>query len=478
MKRTLLPGAALLAAICTAQPRLEFTPTELDAGGRKIPAERGWLKVPENRSKPGSQTLELHVLRIRTSNPNPQPPVTYLAGGPGGAATSEFQMYGRLFQKLLETRDVVVMDQRGTGRSRPSVLWAAPASLPPDAFESAAKLDGYRRAASAQALAAFRQRGIDLAGYTSVESADDLNDLRVALGAEKLALVGFSYGTHLALATIRRHGPHLDAAVLIGTEGPDHTMKLPWVYDAQLRKISDLAAQDPGVREAVPDMVALLRRVLEKLEKEPVTVPVRDQRTKETVPLRIGKFGLQLLLRLDVGDRSDFVEFPALLHAIDRGDYKLLAKYAEKRYNQLGRGVSGMATMMDFASGATAERRARIARETPGSLLGAAVNFGDDGADPAWGNPDLGDAYRGPLLSSVRVLFVSGTMDSNTPPSQAEELRWGFANSGHVIVEYAGHEQTLPNLQVEAHILDFFAGKEIGTAGVSLGRPKFVPVAK
>lgn len=478
MKRTLLPGAALLAAICTAQPRIDFTPTELSAGGRRIPAEKGWLQVPENRAKPGSKTIELNVLRIRTPNPNPQPPVTYLAGGPGGAATREFQLYGRLFEKLLETRDVVLMDQRGTGQSRPAVSWPSPESLPADAFESFDKLEAYQAQAVAKASAAFRQRGIDLTGYTSVESADDLNDLRIALGAGKIALVGFSYGTHLALATIRRHGPHVDAAVLIGTEGPDHTLKLPSVYDAQLRKISDLAAQDPGVREAVPDMVASLRRVLAKLEKEPAIVPVRDQRTKETVRLRIGKFGLQLVLRLDVGDRSDFVEFPALLYSIEKGDYTLLAKYAEKRYNQLGRGVSGMSAVMDLASGATAERRTRIARETPGSLLGMAVNMGEDRPDTLWGAPDLGDAYRGPLLSSVRALFVSGTMDSNTPTYQAEELRWGFPNSGHVIVDYAGHEQTLPNPQVEAHILDFFSGKEIGTVGVSLGRPKFVPVAK
>jgi pimeloyl-ACP methyl ester carboxylesterase len=246
--------------------------------------------------------------------------------------------------------------------------------------------------------------------------------------------------------------------------------------DAQLRRLSDLAAADPAVGRQVPDMVALLERVLTKLEAEPLVVPVRDSRTKRTVEVSVGKFGLQLIIRLDVGDRNDFPEFPALFVSIDRGDVSLLAKYVEKRYNQFGRGISGMSTMMDLFSGATSGRLARIRRETPAALLGEAVNFPDLDIPEIWGNPDLGDAYRAPLRTDVRTLFVSGTLDSNTPPEQAEEVRRGFPNSSHIVVEYAGHEQTLPHQDVQKAVIEFFEGRDPGDLRLSLGRPQFVPI--
>lgn len=367
------------------------------------------------------------------------------------------------------------MDQRGTGRSGP-VVWLAPASLPTDIFLSEEKIIGHLQQATQQAIESFKKRNIDLMGYNSVESADDLNDLRIALGAEKISLIGFSYGTHLALATIRRHAPHLDAVVLVGTEGPDHTLKLPSTYDAQLRKLSDLAAQDPAVSNKVPDMVALLRRVLDRLEKEPVTVKIRDQRAKQMVDVKVGKFGLQALIRFDVGDGNDFPEFPLLFYTIDKGDTSILAKYVEKRYNQLGRGLSGMSTMTDLFSHATAERIAQIKREARTAILGNVMNFPDMWIRDWWGSPDLGDVFRSPLFTNTRTLFISGTLDSNTPPYQAEQLRWGFSNSAHIIVEYAGHEDMLPNPIVQTAIVDFINGKDVSGVRVSLGKPKFKPI--
>ncbi|MGH9857928.1 MAG: alpha/beta fold hydrolase, partial [Acidobacteriota bacterium] len=333
----------------------------------------------------------------------------------------------------------------------------------------------YHAKANREAVEWFKKEGFDFNGYNTVESADDLNDLRIGLGAEKISLLGFSYGTHLALATVRRHASHLDSVVLIGTEGPNHGVKFPSTYDSQLRKLSDLAAQDPAIAAKVPDMVALLKKILARLEKEPITVTVQDQRTKQPVDLLIGKFGLQLMIRMDVGDRNDFPEFPALLYTIDKGDDSILKKYVEKRYNQFSRGVSGMYAMMELSSGATAERLARIEKETPGSILGKVTNFPEiDGA--IWGNPDLGDEYRSPIRTNTRTLFISGTLDSNTPPYQAEEVRWGFSNGIHISIDYAGHEDALPNEQVRAAIIDFFKGNNVRDVRISLGPPKFLPI--
>lgn len=471
-----IQGSVLLRA--QERGAIEFKPFEFtDAAGQKVQAEMGKLRVPENRRNP-SKLIELTVVRLRSRAEKSGSPVFYLAGGPGGSAIGEARapFMSAMFERLREGRDIILMDQRGTGRSNPLVSWASPASIPTDAFLSQEKMVELIRSWGAKAIAAFKQRGIDLAGYNSVESADDLDDLRKALGAEKINLIGFSYGTHLGLATVRRHAAHLDSVVLVGTEGPNHTLKLPSHYDAQLRKLSDLAAEDPNIRDKVPDMVALLRRVLDKLEKQPAIVRVSDQRTRQMVDVPVSKFGLQMIVRIDAGDGNDFPEFPLLFYSIDRGDYSVLQKYVEKRYNQFGQGISGMSTMMDLYSGATAERVARIKKEIPTSILGNAMNFPDMYIADLWGNPDLGDEYRGPLFSSVRTLFISGSLDSNTPPYQAEELRWGFANGSHIIVEYAGHEDMLPHREVQSAIVDFFNGKDVAGVRISLGKPRFKPI--
>ena len=81
------------------------------------------------------------------------------------------------------------------------------------------------------------QRLQEQLGVPSITIAGDLNDLRLALGIDKLILVGIGYGAHLALETIRRYPDVIHSAVLVGTEGPNHTFKLPSTYDAQLKVI-------------------------------------------------------------------------------------------------------------------------------------------------------------------------------------------------------------------------------------------------
>lgn len=471
----LLPYVAFAQSV---PKKIEFTPGEMtDYGGKKITVERGKLSVPENRTKPGSRMIELAVVRLKSQAEKPGTPIVYLSGGPGGSAIGEatqLDYLGRLFEQMQQTHDVILMDQRGTGRSA-SLIWLSPTAMPSDFFLSEAKAVEYSRQWSKLAVAHFKGRGVDLTGYNTVESADDLNDLRLGLGAQKLNLIGHSYGTHLGLATIRRHAAWLESVVLVGTECLDCTDKLPSTYDAQMRKLSDLAAQDPNVGGKVPDMFALFQRLLVKLEKEPLTVTVQSQRTKQPVEVKIGKYGLQLLVRLDIGDGNDFPDFPLLFYTLDKGDTSALKKYVAKRYNQLGLGVSGMSMMMDLFSGASPERTARIQKEAATALLGNVMNM-PDGIVEIWGNPYLGEAYRAPLLANTRTLFISGTLDSNTPPYQAEEVRWGFSNGAHLIVEYAGHEDMLPNREVQTAILDFFNGKDVSQTRVSLGRPKFKPI--
>ena len=173
---------------------------------------------------------------------------------------------------------------------------------------------------------------------------------------------------------------------------------------------------------------------------------------------------------------NDRLDLPRMVEALDRGDPKHLAKYVQKRYAQLGRSVHVMAALTDLASGVDPLRAKRIEAETPGSILGSAVNLGLGWGSDAWGDVDLGEAFRAPIHSHVRTLFVSGPLDSNTPPQQAERVRWGFSDARHLVVANAGHEDMLPSGAVQDQIVRFLGGLEPDRLAVDLPKPKFLPI--
>ncbi len=451
---------------------------QLIAGdGTKIEAEVGRLVVPENRAKSDSNLIELAFVRLKSTAKKPKAPLIFLHGGPGQSSTPQARNRRALsrWAKFLPICDVILLDQRGCGSSSPRLRWTPEEQVPTDLFSNENRALELMLKVNRQAAQYFRERGVDLAGYTTAESADDLNDLRIALGAEKISLFGFSYGTHLAQAAIRRHGEHIDNVVICGVEGLAMTHKYPLNMDIQFRKLALLASHDSGIAPHVNDLTALLTRVLAKLERTPMEVEILDDRDRK-VTIPVGKFGLQLILRFDMGDASDLPVFPKLLYTIDRGDPSVLAWFVRKRYNMF-RGVNVLTWVMDGASGASPQRWARIHAEAKQSIFGNVMNFPYPQVKEAYGVPDLGEDFRAPLISDVRTLFLSGTLDWNTPPHQAEEVRWGFSNGTHLIVENAGHEQILPQPAIAKAILDFLRGKDVRNVKVVLPMMKFVPIA-
>ncbi len=445
------------------------------ADGREIAAQVGRSAVPENRSKPNSKLIQVAFVRLKSLGAKPGTPIVFLDGGPGGSATQIAKSPEGLSRvvPVLEQSDLILIDQRGVGESRPNLTWEPDIDLSPDVFLSRESFVKACKQFCARAAAHHRKNGIDLAGYTVVEMADDVNDVRAALAIPKISLVGYSFGTHHALSVIRRHGKFIDRAVLIGTEGPNHTRKLPSTYDRQLDAITKLVAEDELINKDVPDFAALTERVLAKLEDAPLIVRIDKQGDVLDVP--VGKFGLQLIMVIDLGDTNDIPVLPRLLHSIDQGDPSILSWFVQKRYAQI-RSMSAVFFVCDEASGATAERWQQIRDEAKTSTLDNAMNLAFPEIDPIWGTRDLGDAFRAPITSEVPTLFISGTLDSNTPPFQAEEVARGFKNATLLVVGNAGHEDMLPNPQVQEAMLRFLGGDDVKDVRIELPKPQFIPV--
>jgi pimeloyl-ACP methyl ester carboxylesterase len=202
---------------------IEFATTDFYVRPTKTRAEEGRLSVPESRRRPTGRTLELRFVRFVSTSASKGPPIVYLAGGPGASGIwSASGDRNGLFMKRRGAGDVIALDQRGAGLSRPAPAcpgsWSYPLDRPHDDDRLAAVLAPFLRACAA----AFAN-SLDVTAFNTAESADDLEDLRVALGADRLALIGMSYGTHLALAYLRRYPSRVERAVLAGVEGPDHT---------------------------------------------------------------------------------------------------------------------------------------------------------------------------------------------------------------------------------------------------------------
>lgn len=445
------------------------------ADGREIEADFGRLFVPERRADANSNVIELAFVRLKSKAPDAGAPVVYVAGGPGQASTFFAESPQALsgWAALLEAGDVIFLDQRATGASRPLLRRMAGRPVPEDAFVDREVALEHAVAVVRDAAEHFRAEGIDLAGYTTVEAADDIDDLRRALGLERISLFGFSYGTHLAQATMRRHGEHLENVVLIGVEGLDETFKYPLNMDTQFRKLADMVARDERVAPHVPDLVALLERVLERLEREPMVIEITQPGTGKAMSVKVGRFGFQMILRFDIGDASDLSVFPRLLYSIDQGDPTLLQWFVQKRFPNL-LGTNLMSIMTDAASGASPARWAMIRAQAERSLFGDVANFPYPEVGEAIGAVDLGDVYRAPLVSDVRTLLLTGSLDWNAPPYQAEKLKFGLSNAIHVSVENAGHEQILRPMGPT--IVRFLKGEDVGDVSAALPPLRFVPV--
>ena len=429
--------------------------------GEVMECETGKLFVPESRNKPGSRLLELAFIRLPSKATNPQPPVIFLAGGPGssGIQTGRLADYFQAVKAIREVADVILLDQRGTGASTPDLTCPGTlGELPATALRSRAEALQAFTALTQKCADKMRAQGLDFAGYTILESADDIDDLRKALNLKKVSLWGHSYGTQLAFATLRRHEANIERVIVMSVEGVESTEKLPSDIDRYFAELAVLCKNDP--RAQMPDLLGTMRAVLTKLDREPVMVVVANPTNGSRRELTVGGFGVRLLvLQTIMNNTRSLPVIPLLFASLAKGDTTVLAEMLSAVQSAALPRADWF--LIDGASGATAERRAQIQREAKNSLFGELANFLLSDLKAVWQPKDLGDAFRQPVKSRVPTLFISGTLDANTPPHRTEEVRQGFPNSEHLVIENSGHQDALRAAGVIEAIAAFVAGKKV-----------------
>ena len=485
--------AGTIAAICSISM---FLPTILSAqthragelalepgtfrtyDGAAHPAETGHLWVRQDRSGPSDRLVELAFVRLKTEAAHPEPPVVFLAGGPGvpGIGMGQVPVYYELFAKVQAFADVILFDQRGTGLSSPNSQCPQGPAPPADVFESEKKLVAAIVERGRACTEYWRGKGLDQAAFSTAASADDLDDLRQALGAAKISLIGHSYGTNLALEMMDRHPGHVGRVVLAAVEGPWQALKLPLTYDFGLRRLSEMAAAAPDARGAFPDTYQTLQRVLADLDREPLNVSIAIADSKLQRDLKVGSFLVRfaLMQMMPNGRRADHI--PAVVESLAHRDPSLIAGAVADLYGNLRTGFSAMQFEIYCNDGWSEGRRKTAEEQATHSIFGDAPfayldpRMCGDARSPG----SLGDALR-PFWNAAPALIVSGTLDSDTPAYQAQEVAWGLPNAETVSVVNGFHE-TLPDDNVQAAVVDFLRGGDVGHRTITFSAPHFLSI--
>ena len=420
--------------------------------------------MPERPSPKGGRTIGLHVVTIPArSSPRRPDPVFVLAGGPGqGAASLAPILIGGL-AALNRDRDLVFMDQRGTGRSHPLVCSAAAggtASLLKTLFDSSL-------------VAACRQRlqsVADLTAYGAPQVVADIEMVRRALGLQQLNFHATSYGTRVALEYLRLHPRSVRSAILVGAAPMEMRVPLSYARDAQsaIDALTRDCAADPACAPLGPvnaNAEAVVRRAAAGRLRATITDPATGAR-QAVAPTRTW---IADVIRHELYSAFTAAGLPAALREAAGGDATTLVTRGLDRRRALDAQIAlGVLLSATCSEDVRFIDRATIGRVTAGTFMGDTRVVDQVRACALWPVASLPPGFGSIPPSSVPVLLLSGANDPATGPGWAAAVAKRLRNAQHVIVPYAGHGfDGLRNAQCVNRIQEDFVRRAAPVADVA-----------
>ncbi len=406
-------------------------PAELKKAGMPASARFGYVAVPENRVSPNGRSLHLAVAILPASgSPKHADPIFFLTGGPGGTATLTATV--ETFPVLAEHRDVVFVDQRGCGFSRPFLGVASDDSTAP--FPPILR-----------ARERFRAAGIPLEVYNTRENAADIEAVRVALGYGRINLLGSSYGTILAQQMMSDFPATLRSVVLSGTvplRGWDFVPGNQLVQRDGLRALFRDVRRTPPARRAFPALASRYEEALARLLAKPVMV----RKNGRLVRLDAFVFQSSLLGLLQVPQTIKYV--PLFIETVWEKRYAdaapLLSVKAPVRERNFAFGMYLSVVAHDlFPPGSRKSALAQVAA-LPAGPFKAMTRYTVSRltrAIGAWPVPYDRMAIRPPFGSPIPTLLVEGVMDAQTPPTGGADATrvLGLKNAFVLTFPRSGH---------------------------------------
>jgi pimeloyl-ACP methyl ester carboxylesterase len=459
---TLLPQASQAAATGPADDGAAlfaepFAPCRLtDALQlRSLEAECATVSVPEQPG-PGGRRIELAVARIAAISSRPaEDPLVLLAGGPGQGAQLTFTAAFPVFARAARERDILLIDQRGTGNSQPLNC-----ELPAQSSSDVMTTDTAAFVALSRRCLDELSGRVDPGAYTTSHAVRDLESVRALLGYPQLNLYAGSYGTRVAQHYARRHPDRVRSMVLDGVVAPETVLGPRLSLDAQaaLDGIWQRCSADAACSAAFGDVGSKTRALQDSLRALPQTVPVLAAATGKTEPLHFGTEQLAVVLRLASYDAGMAAMLPLMVSEASAGNFGPLASLFQRVAAGLPQSMAlGMHNSVVCSEDVPRFASAQIDRgAVAATYLGTSFLDALPSICSSWPAGLVDPDFHEPLVSAVPTLLLSGSLDPATPPADAEQVRQRLSRARHIVIEGAGHGQLgLPCM--DRVLAEFFA---------------------
>lgn len=478
MKSKLFLLLGLVASVPTygqvANTSLELAACHLSStsGTRRLAADCGWLSVPEDPGRPDGKSIDLFVAVVPARAKKAEPdPITFISGGPGQASTTSFVDWSAALDRLRFERDIVLVDQRGTGKSRPLQC-----TLPTDLNEYDAQ------AIRDLAKSCLAQLPADPRYYTTSVAVKDLDLVREALGVDQLNIYGISYGTRVALHYLRQYPQHTRSVILDGVVPPDLNLGPGIALDAQaaMNQMFARCKADQACAKNFPKLEQGFYRIEKRLEKAALTLSLPNPVSGELEFKKFGPDEFALAMRLLSYSPETVALIPLLLQNGYRDDnFQPLAAQAAMVGETLADSINaGMHNAVvcsedvpfynDRDYSKSDIRQTYIGLSTLESLINICS---------VWPRGLVDDNFKEPVNSAKPVLLLSGEADPVTPPRYALQAARSLSNHKHLQGKAQGHGMApigcMPKLMAEFLSTASFDGWDTSCLHVTEPAPFF-----
>lgn len=428
-----LLGLLMWGSVWGAQIELSGCDLTASEGRQEVTARCGELAVALDPERPDGEQIELRVALVDALAEQAEPdPLFVIAGGPGDAATGFFAATEGAFARILRRRDIVLVDQRGSGASAPLNCDA----LEEDRLGEIVDLEIVVDAA----VECLGQLDHDPRFFTTSIAVRDLDEVREALGYERVNLYGISYGTRVAQHYLRRYPERTRSVILDGVVSPDIPLgpDVALVSQEALDALFERCREDQECRSAYPDLPARFNAVLDRLGDAPVVVTIDHPRTGEPTETTIDRYTMIAVVRLLIYSPRTASVLPALIESAYEGDYRALAAHAMF----VSESVENLAPGLNYAVACTED--APYMGDVDFDAL-AATYMGTTFVDALnrvcerWPAGTMDEDLRELVETDVPVLLLSGELDPITPPRYASAAAARMTNTIDIVGRGQGH---------------------------------------
>jgi pimeloyl-ACP methyl ester carboxylesterase len=400
-----------------------------------VSARCGKLAVPENRDSPTSRMIDLNIAVVPAASAEPAPdPLFFLAGGPGQAATESYPQISFAFNEIHKNRDIVLVDQRGTGKSNPLIC----PSPGPGSENSTNATD-----LTSWAEDCLKQLDGDPRYYTTSIAVQDLDQVREALGYERINLYGVSYGTRVAQTYLRQFSDRVRATILDGVVPQNEDLGLNVARNAQhaIDLIFQRCAENSACQSSFPELNSEFTNLVESLKNNSVKTNVVHPVSGEIQNIEFTRDALANTIRLLSYTSETAALLPLQIHTAQTStDFSLLAAQYLIVADQVDQGIAnGLNYSVLCSEDIPFYTPEQADQANQGTYMGNLQTNQLFEICKVWPRGEIPPDFKQPVHSNAPVLMLSGEDDPVTPPSNAEMAAKTLTNSLSLIAPGQGH---------------------------------------